>query len=700
MTNPGGWAGKILRVNLSTGEITKEDTLDYKDYIGGMGIGYKVIWDEVPKGTKAYDEENKIIFGAGPLTGTGMPCSGRTNITSLSPLNPYNAITDSHMGGHFSPEMKFAGYDAIIIEGKADKPVWLRIENDDVFIEEADSIWGNGTYRATQEINNAMGEAAQVAAIGQAGENMVNMSTIMTGFSHSAGGHGGVMGSKNLKAIGIRGTKPVNIAGDQNEWRELQQKMNKVIGSNNQHVVPNSPLPWAEHYDPGSRWTGKPGLYWGAADPPVETGECHPDDVNSLGYRCQKAVFDAGDIAEKYTVRMGGCHACPVRCHARVEFPQLEEHGYSRYSGNTCVGWATPARMMIKGTSDEGDFMARTLGKHLVDDYGIWDNYCLIVADFEYAYENGILEEVLPEEEYEEIPWDLLEDGDPAFLKDFYRRIAFKEGKFGETMGKGSYWVATEWEFGDDYWHGDDYGLFSVWNYKFGYPQHHSNETYGQVGALINCMFNRDAQLHTHVNLQGSGLPHEIQEEIVEEIVGSKDAIDPPADYTPVNEYKAKYAKWSIIRNLLHDSLTLCNWMWPMHASPRKEWDYRGDTALEAKFLSVATGEEYTEEELDRLGERMFTLHRALTVKQMDTADMRNEHDVISDWVFDMDPDMEPFEEGTIKMDRDDMQKALTLFYKEMGWDEETGAPTRECLEELDLGYVADELEEQGLLPS
>ncbi|MEG0584646.1 MAG: aldehyde ferredoxin oxidoreductase N-terminal domain-containing protein, partial [Cetobacterium sp.] len=115
MNNSYGWAGKILRVNLSNGKITIENTEKFKSLIGGMGIGYKVLFDEVPAGTKAFDEANKIIFAVGPLTGSGAPSSSRTNITSLLPSNPYNAVSDSHMGGNFAAHLKYAGYDAIII---------------------------------------------------------------------------------------------------------------------------------------------------------------------------------------------------------------------------------------------------------------------------------------------------------------------------------------------------------------------------------------------------------------------------------------------------------------------------------------------------------------------------------------------------------------------------------------------------------
>lgn len=104
-----GWAGKILRVNLTTGSITTEDTAKYQDYIGGMGLAYKIMYDEVPLTTKAYDEANKIIFGVGPLTASGVPCSGRMNVTTLSAWTKGYSILDGHMGGHIAHNFKYAG---------------------------------------------------------------------------------------------------------------------------------------------------------------------------------------------------------------------------------------------------------------------------------------------------------------------------------------------------------------------------------------------------------------------------------------------------------------------------------------------------------------------------------------------------------------------------------------------------------------
>ena len=701
MAIQGGWAGKILRVNLTEGKISHEDTEKYKNYIGGMGFGYKVIWDEVPAGTKAYDEANKIVFGVGPLTGSGALCSGRTNITSLLASNPFHGVSDSHMGGHFAVELKYAGYNGIIIEGKSERPVWLRIEDDDVSIEDASLYWGHGTFKTITGVTAVMGGDSQVAAIGQAGENMVNLSVIRTGPSHSAGGHGGVMGSKNLKAIGVKGTGAVHINMENMEWYNLNKFTMSIIGANNQHVVPRTPQPWAEHDHPGSRWTAKKDLYWEKADPPIETGICTPEQTNKVGYRTMKAMLDLGANGPKYTVRMGGCASCPIRCHSHVNVPQLKNYGADPNVANTCMGFFGPFSVMFKGVNIEGEHkddatvIARALGSHVADEYGVWCNYGQLSRDLKWTYERGILRRVIPAAEYNSIRWDLLKKGDPGFFEDFYRRIAMKEGELSR-LGEGAYWIDRHWNLGEEYWTDKNNKLWT----KIGYPVHHANESNGQVGALISSMFNRDAQCHTHQNFLGSGLPTKLQQDVAEELWGDRNAIDEPANYRPMSRGKARFEKWSIVRNVLHDSLTLCNWMWPLALSPLKERNYRGDTALEEKYFTAVTGEEMSEEELDLAAERIFTLHRALTVKQMGTVNMREEHDRLTGWQFDMDPDKEAFTAGTIKLDRDDFEKGLTMLYEEMGWDPQTGAPTRETLEKLQLKYVADELETLDLLPA
>ena len=218
------------------------------------------MWDEVPAGTKLHDAENRIVFAVGPLAGTGAPATARTTITTLWPTCwPQPLVATGHMGGQFAAKLKYAGYDAIVIEGRADRPVWLSIEWRDrqVEIPDARRLWGQGIRATTLAISQIMGPEAVVAAIGQAGENLVPLSNIMNSVSHSAGGIGSVMGSKNLKAIGVVGTGSVRIAGDKSEWEKAVKYHLSLLGANNQHVVPAEPQPWSEFYNPSTRWVGE-----------------------------------------------------------------------------------------------------------------------------------------------------------------------------------------------------------------------------------------------------------------------------------------------------------------------------------------------------------------------------------------------------------------------------------------------------------
>ncbi len=705
MAQTFGWTGKILRVDLTNGKVSIDDTMKYKDFIGGEGIGYKILWDEVPAGTHPYDPENKLIFGAGPLCGSGVPCSGRTTIVSLLPTSSHHGAGSSHMGGYFSVEMKYAGWDAIVLEGKAPKPVWIRIEDDKVKIEDARWLWGKGIFDTMAMIDSQMGKEAQVAAIGPAGENQLNMAVIRTGTSHSAGGHGGILGAKNVKAVAVKGTGSVKVAADRSKLMELDKYMMSIIGANNQMVVPSSPQPWAEFSDKGSRWTGRPGLYWGAANPPVETGTCDPHDMQSVGFRTMKAVFDLGAGAEKYTVRMGGCAHCPIRCHSQLKVPQLEKYGMDPFVSNTCVGWSGPRGVMYNGikefdgNGEDSSIVGNAIGTTMVDDLGVWCNYGQIGRDVKYLYTKGIFKKVLPAEEYASIPWDKLEKGDATFLIDFYDRVAHKKGEIWH-IADGSAWFAQRWGLGDEYW---DYKDNKLWT-RGGYPVHHSNEAGAQVGALISCLTNRDSQNHSHMNFIGSKLPIAIQKEIAGEIFGSPDALDAPMDYTKMNEYKARFIKYAVVRGRLHDSLTLCNWMWPMAVSPLKERKYRGDTSLESQFFSAVTGVAKTEAELDKDAERVVTLLRALTVRSMGTVDMRNTHDAMNKWIYTPDKkdgkEIAQFTKGTIQMEKSDLDLGLGMVYKQFGWDEKTGAPTKAALEAVGLKDVAEELGAKGLLPA
>lgn len=712
-----GWAGQIARVNLSTGDITEVDDTDMqKDYIGGMGFANKIMYDEVPAATDWMDEENKAVLAVGPLTGSGVPLGGRSTWATLSTYTKDHLVVDCHCGGQLGAKLKFSGHDGLIIEGKADSPVYILIDDDKVSIEDASAVWGKGTRETTEALCKKHGLDCCVAAIGPAGENLLPYACVINTRSHSAGaGLGAVLGSKKVKAVVVRGTKPVNVKNPQMVADLSDYMIAQVLGSNNNHVVPSTQQSWAEYYDKGSRWTSKKGLYWAAAEGgPIETGEPKPFEPNTMGYRCMKSTKDLGPEAEKYTVKMAGCHGCPVRCYAQVKHPVvLEKTGYESM-GNTCVpnfpfSAYMQGMMKVPGTTDEsGKLTEQSVVYNLliqatVDDLGLWCNYAQLYRDIAHTYVDGILERELGDQ-FPEYGFDKIMAGDATPFIKILSDIASNDtdNKPIAWLGHGPFVWCDKDHWNDMEWFDDKRSCLI--NYR-GWPVHHAIECFSQVGGLYNMWFNRDDMIHSAVNFQGCGLPIELKKDMAKEVWGSADAVDPDKNYTPMNEAKAEFAWWCLVTDVLHDSLTLCNWVWPMTMAPAKERSYRGDLDLEAQFYTAVTGIEVTIDDLYKAGERIMTLQRCNTVRGMTDKDgkkgcndMRGVHDVITEWPFSKDPDIAPFTPGTDKMEHKDFKKALTMLYKRFGYDEKLGCPTKECLEDLGLTDQAKDLEKLGLL--
>src|SRR5512140_2430799 len=749
----GGWTGKVLRVDLSTGIITKEDTTKYKPYLGGTGLAYKVLWDEVPPGTKAWDPANRIIFGVGPLTGTGTPLSARVSVTSLWPMHPEELPGTGHMGGHWGPELKFAGYDSLIIQGKAAAPVWIYIKDDVVEIRDAGRMWGNGIYRATSDIMNIMGSDAHVAAIGQCGENLVRGSNVMCDRSHSAGGVGSVMGSKNLKAIGVIGTGAVTLAASKTDWKELVHYQHTLLGANSGGVVPNTFQSWQpDGYYGGTRWTAAKGLYWGAATPPVETGDCTADDLNSIGLRTFKGYADFGaGVGDKHTVKIGGCHACPIRCHIATDVPALEQYGASRYQVTTCTGNTTASGFATGITSrTENNITSSQYGVALADDFGWWSDYGLAQADFKWLAQHVLTAEEctaagLPPSAVGLTPyrarlsdteWTRVSPQMAKFLAaDFTGKMNFVQwlmtdiknnlmadlvtpatyesmvagqnavtGKGNATLGA---YVGVGSERLEKLWpelaaQHQAHGAPAITYVKMGHIKHHFTESTDtvQAAALINMLWNRDPMCHTHTNYTGNGLPVALQNEIFNDLFGpftGGDAIDgdlaaPEYLPTPMNQAKAVFAKLCILYLELHNSMTLCNYTLPGWASPLKSRNYRGDKDIEAKFFTAVTGETVTRADMEKIGLRILTLFRADTALRMNERDMRNKHDMMPEYAFHA-------HSGAGTLDHADWEVAKDMLYAEFGWDRATGLPTAATYNTLGLSDVAARMAAAGLMP-
>jgi aldehyde:ferredoxin oxidoreductase len=293
----GGYTGKILRINL-TDKTSKEEKLPLEiatNFIGGAGLGIKYLFDEVKPGTDALGPENKLIFAPGPFTGTSIPCASRMAVTGKSPLT--GAVGVALTGGYFPAELKFAGWDAIIIEGKADKPTWISVKDGTVRFHDAAGIWGTMTFDCQQMIkDNLKDQNTRVICIGPAGERLSKIACIINE-RRAVGrkGLGAVMGSKNLKAIAVRGTGTVAITSEE-KYKTARSEMLKAMKE--------SPVLYSAFSPAGTPMvvdlTGAMGIL--SAKNWTATGEFVP--VEELGLDAQ----NSRKIGKEH------CYDCPVGC--------------------------------------------------------------------------------------------------------------------------------------------------------------------------------------------------------------------------------------------------------------------------------------------------------------------------------------------------------------------------------------------------
>lgn len=301
----GGYHGKVIRINLTHSKVetqTLNDQVLY-NFIGGRGLAAKFLFDELEAGIDPLSPKNRLLIIAGPLTGTDFPGSGRVSISSKSPLT--GTIFDSSMGGTFGLHLRRAGFDGIIVEGRAERPVYLLLNDGDIRIEEASHLWGMTTSKAEAELK-ARHYGSGVAVIGPAGENLVYIANIMSeGRTAGRGGLGAVMGSKNLKAVVAKGRKRVKIA-----HREAYESVLKKV----RRTVESHPI------------TGKDGsmarfgtsvlIHRMAAAgmmPKDNFSEDHHLDYNDVD------PFSGETMREKYLVGRRACFLCPTGCGRKIK---------------------------------------------------------------------------------------------------------------------------------------------------------------------------------------------------------------------------------------------------------------------------------------------------------------------------------------------------------------------------------------------
>ncbi len=296
-----GYSGKIAWIDLKEGKVRIEELTEEiaRKYLGGKGLGAYLLYRNLSPHTDPYDPNNKLIFITGPLTGTTFPAVSRSAVITRSPMT--GTFLDSYSGGFFGPQMKYAGYDAIIITGKASHPVYLLINNGEIYIKDANHLWGLSTFETENRLRNELRqtdrEKISVAAIGQAGEKLVRFSNIETDRrAYGRGGAGAVMGSKNLKAIAIRGDRKVQVA-DEKAFKNIVKRCQRKI---------------AEHH-----LTKKGGVFprvgtMMTVDLTQETGTLPTRNWQENAFN--HATDINGDAFLRHRVRQRACFSCPIGC--------------------------------------------------------------------------------------------------------------------------------------------------------------------------------------------------------------------------------------------------------------------------------------------------------------------------------------------------------------------------------------------------
>jgi aldehyde:ferredoxin oxidoreductase len=299
----GGYIGKLLFVDLTTGQIKEESPEEsfYRDYIGGYGIGARILYSRQKGGVDALGPDNTLGIMTGPLTGTPTPLGCRYAVVGKSPLT--EGWGDANSGGYFGPYLKFAGYDGIFFTGISTKPVYLFIDNGKAELRDATHLWGKSTLETDDNLKEELGQDIRVIAIGPAGEKLSLIASIITNNGSAAGrsGLGAVMGSKKLKAVAVRGERKVPIA-DADATERLRKEylaiINKSPARNGLHNFGT-----CSHTDESAHSGDTPVKNWGGV------GVVEMPDASGLS----KEFFNANVTSR------GGCWHCPVACHGRLK---------------------------------------------------------------------------------------------------------------------------------------------------------------------------------------------------------------------------------------------------------------------------------------------------------------------------------------------------------------------------------------------
>ncbi len=619
-----GYLGKIIRIDLTDGSIKIEEPNDifYRTYMGGKGFIAHYLLKELKPGIDPLSEDNKLIIAAGILTGLSVAGVPRFAVGAKSPLT--GGYGQSEAGGFWGPELKKAGFDGLIIEGKADKPVYIYIKDGQIEIKDAGHVWGKETGETQEILFKEVGDKTiKVLQIGPAGENLVKYACILNGLKHANGrnGLGAVMGSKNLKAVVVKGNKKIPVHDN--------EKISEISKSFLSYYMEN----------PLTR-----GLY--------EYGTPAGVMGNNAGGILPTRNFNDGEFqnAEKISAQVMvdtmlkkrvGCYACAVRCKRKVEIQSDDISVDGKYGGPE---YETVAAFGSLCENDDLEVIAKA--NELCNRLGI-DTIStgMSIAFAMECYENGIISQ-------KELDGIDLSFGNKKSILEIIEKIARREG-IGDVLAEGS--EAAARKFGN----GADKFVLCVKGQELA-----MHEPRGKVGVGIGyavCETGADHMVIGHDSLfgkKGFTLDSVKPFGIIEPV----DALD--LSWKKVRAFVYLQRWWSFF-----NMTGICDFV-PV---PRGAMPAEDVVAL----VKAATGWETSLWELMIAGERAINMARLFNLREGFTS----EDDTLPDRLF------EGLKNGRLEgnsISREEFKEAISIYYSMMGWNEE-GVPTKGKLLELNI---------------
>ncbi|MFO8011035.1 MAG: aldehyde ferredoxin oxidoreductase N-terminal domain-containing protein [Dehalococcoidia bacterium] len=642
-----GYAGQILKIDLSSGMVEAVPTESYTGlFLGGRGIGAKVCWDEIPPETGAFDAENRLVFATGPMAGVPVIGGSRWEVCGKSPATSPEHFNYCNLGGRWGAELKFSGYDALVVSGKAETPVYILIDESGAGLRDARSLWGHGAHETREVLKAEVGESVRVVAIGPAGENRVVMASLLAENDASgSGGLGAVMGSKNLKAVGVigKGKKaavawPDRLKELTGYYRSLKRINLRFPAEFSATRQPMAPMDKIKKQDPCYGCVGCYRMLYQSRD-------------GSVGkFMCNSGMF------YQHWASMHGGEWMDVAFHAT----------------------------------------------RLADTYGL-DTKAIdrIIYWLHDCYQKGILTE-----ESSGLP--LSKTGTAEFIEELAGKISFREGigdllASGLEKAAGSFGEAAQAVL-------EDTSYVGLPGYRHVYsPQLYTPHAvfYAMEPRLAMAQFHELGtsipkwMLWTKGNPKG--LPIESLRAISERFWGGELAVD-----FSTWEGNAMAARMIQDREYAKACLILCDNIWPVIELKSTE-DHIGDPTLESRLVSAVTGRDIDERELYHIGERVFNLQRAILVREghrgreddtlpEDLFSQPLELDFLNPECLVPGKDGEPVSRRGEVIDREEFSKMMKEYYALRKWDDAAGLQTREQLEALELGDVASDLSLRGLL--